>query len=142
MRPTGLRAQPRDRPAIHCRRGQGGFRPPGRCYNPLVAKRKEPFNVFYVLLLVVGVLFALTAFAYFVMATRARSTTIVERAELMRLLDRNGGTILAIELAILAVCTVGAIGWDHVVGQRNSRSGGRDLEQPAVKPVGDQDRER
>jgi hypothetical protein len=92
-----------------------------------VAKRKEPFNVFYGLLLVVGVAFALTAFAYFVMATRARTPAVAERAEIMRLLDERGGAILAMELILLAVCTVGAIGWDHVIGQRGIRpTGGRE----------------
>lgn len=110
----------RDRPAA-CSRGITNL----AAIIEVVSKPKEPFNVFYALLLVVGVAFALTAFAYFVMAARARHTVTVERSGLMHLLSEQGGTILAIELGILALCTIGAIGWDHVVGQRRARRSAR-----------------
>lgn len=90
-----------------------------RGYNSLVSKRKEPFNFFYVVLLPVGVAFALTAFAYFVMAARARATNIAERSDLMRVLDVHGASILGGELAVLAVCTIGAIAWDHYASRRD-----------------------
>ncbi len=83
-----------------------------------MAKQNEPFNIFYGLLVFVGIAFGVTAFAYFVMAIRARSTMIAEAPGLMTLLDRHGAALLGIELALLALCTVGAIGWDHFWSHR------------------------
>jgi hypothetical protein len=85
-----------------------------------VAKRRAPFNVFYAVRIVVGVVFALTAFAYFVMAARARNAARVETSMLMSWMDEYGGLILAAELGALAVATVGAIAWDHYFDRRES----------------------
>ena len=74
-------------------------------------------NPFYVLLLVAGVMFAITACAYGVMAFRtfhaASAAADAEPSGLMRFLEGHGGTVMAWELAALAVATVGAIGTDQ-----------------------------
>jgi hypothetical protein len=83
-------------------------------------RRSQKFaNPFYVLLVVAGVTFALTAFAYGVMAVRetaaARSTAQAAAPAdhpLIEWLNQYGDAALAIELSLLAICTVGAIGTD------------------------------
>jgi hypothetical protein len=83
------------------------------CYNCRVARAHQRFNVFYVLLVAAGILFAVSAFAYFVMAARARNPLSQETSVLMRWMDNYGGLILGMELVALAICTVGAIAWDR-----------------------------
>lgn len=73
-------------------------------------------NPFYVLLLLAGVMFAITACAYGLMAFRtfhAGAAADAEPSGLMRFLEDHGGTVMAWELAALAVATVGAIGTDQ-----------------------------
>lgn len=82
-----------------------------------MAKRKVPVNPFYAVLVVVGVLFAITACAYCVMAFRAVTPADADRASvsgtrLMNLLDHYGMWLMLGELALLAVATLGAIGTD------------------------------
>jgi len=84
-----------------------------------VARRKEPYNVFYIPLIVIGVAFAITAFAYFAMALRARGAIYAESVPLMQWLSRRGGLVLAIELGLLAVATFGAIASDHFSMRRH-----------------------
>lgn len=82
-------------------------------------------NPFYALLLVAGIAFALTATAYGVMAFRdarpaeahppstAEPANIPKRDHpLMIWMRRHGEAALLIELALLALCTFGAIGTD------------------------------
>lgn len=73
-------------------------------------------NPFYSLLVVVGMAFAVTACAYFVMALhgdRAARAGEVQAAEgLLGYLQRHGNWVLGIELALLAVLTCGAIATD------------------------------
>jgi len=84
-------------------------------------RRSDKFaNPFYILLVIAGISFALTAFAYGVMTVRtnaaARMTaesTIPPRHPLMEWLNEYGDTALVAELALLAVCTFGAIGTDE-----------------------------
>lgn len=84
-------------------------------------RRSEKFaNPFYVLLVIAGVSFALTAFAYGVMTVRANAAvrTAAEspaprQHPLMDWLNKHGDTALVTELALLAVCTFGAIGTDE-----------------------------
>jgi hypothetical protein len=74
-------------------------------------------NPLYVLLVVAGVVFAITAFAYGVMTVKmldpdqARAIRR-EGTGLMHFMDVHGFRLLMIELVILATATVGAIATD------------------------------
>jgi hypothetical protein len=86
-----------------------------------MARAKAPINPFYAILTVVGVAFTITACAYGVLLLRATRGLTAEGSEapgLMRLLDLHGLSILAAELGLLGLCTIGAIWLDHVRGQR------------------------
>ncbi len=79
-------------------------------------KTKKPLNPFFPLLLVVGVVFAITACAYGVMTVNLLSPAQVmgeapERG-LVAFLDHHGVTLLLSELGVLAVFTFAAIGTD------------------------------
>ena len=104
-----------------------------------MAKRKQPFNPFYVLLVIVGVAFTITACAYALMMVRATQPERNYAAEfgrsdkeggLMMLLDERGMEILGVEVLILAVATVGAIGLDQWRGGRAQRPGGPEGNSP------------
>jgi hypothetical protein len=70
-------------------------------------------NPFYALLVVVGVLFSLTACAYFVMTLQGANPELVRDSQgWMAVLEEHGLAILLVELAVLAVATFGAIGTD------------------------------
>ena len=81
--------------------------------------QKQFRNPFYVLLLVVGVAFVITACAYAVMAVRgiesppAGETASVSGQQFMEFLDRYGFQLLLGELAALGVATFGAIATDQ-----------------------------
>jgi hypothetical protein len=89
-----------------------------------VRRSRKSANPFYVLLLLAGLSFAMTATAYVVMAFReahardelvsGAATTLVERDEhpLMQWMRRYGNTALLTELGLLAICTFAAIGTD------------------------------
>jgi hypothetical protein len=78
-------------------------------------------NPFYPLLGIVGVVFTITAMSYCLSVLRGvRPETAANRGShpIEKLMDRHGTVILAAELAILAVATIGAIAVDHVDGER------------------------
>ena len=87
-------------------------------------RRSQKFaNPFYVLLIIAGLSFALTATAYVVMTFReahardesAEKGTVVAAADehpLMDWLRRHGDVALLTELGLLAICTFAAIGTD------------------------------
>jgi hypothetical protein len=86
---------------------------------------KRGFNPFYVLVVVVGTAFTVTAFAYGVMAFRVFHTSATPQADaedsgerLMALLDRRGLEIMGAELAILGVASVAAMSSDRWWGGR------------------------
>jgi hypothetical protein len=99
-----------------------------------VRRSQKSANPFYVLLVIVGVTFALTATAYGVMAFRdAHSVMASNQASgasgqhpLMVWMSQHGETALITELALLAACTFGAIGTDdywqrrHAAQRRNA----------------------
>ncbi len=85
-----------------------------------MAKPKEPFNPFYVLVIGLGVAFAITTFAYGTMAYRAVAHTD-EGPGLMELLDRHGVMIMIVELGLLGVATFGAMSLDGMRTRRNER---------------------
>ena len=82
----------------------------------------KAFNPFYVLLLISGVVFAITTCAYGVMMLQmGRAQPLQEDspgAALMQFLDCHGMTVLGIELAVLAVTTFAAIGFDDYFTKR------------------------
>ncbi len=91
-----------------------------------MAKPKQPANPFYAVLLVAGVVFAITACAYCVMAFRAVMPSPVEQtsalgAGLMRFLDEYGLWVMLAEIVVLAIATMGAIGTDDYWIKRGRR---------------------
>lgn len=88
-----------------------------------MSKLPSATNPFYVLLMVVGVAFVLTASAYFVMALRMKTPDAAALDEaapltLVTFLDRHGVRVMLWELAILAVATFAAIGTDGFWSRR------------------------
>jgi hypothetical protein len=78
-------------------------------------------NPFYLLLGIVGFLFTITAMSYCVAVLRGvrPDRAAATRAHpVQRLMDRHGTAILAGELVVLAIATVGAVAVDHVAGER------------------------
>ncbi len=79
-------------------------------------RSKKSANPFYAILVIVGLTFVVTAAAYGVMAVReiraATSSEPVAEHALMKWMHEHGNTALLSELAILGVCTFGAIGTD------------------------------
>src|SRR5262245_56931759 len=71
--------------------------------------QKKPVNPFYVILLPVGVIFALTACAFVVMTLRALEPQPMEETGMVMVMQRHGVLIMTIELAILGILTVAAI---------------------------------
>src|SRR5262249_52405360 len=89
-------------------------------------------NPFYILLMVVGVAFAVTACAYFVMALRMKTPDVAALDEaapltLLTFLDRHGIRLMLWEVAALAGATVAAIGtdgyWVRRAKKRAARNG-------------------
>jgi hypothetical protein len=79
---------------------------------------KKSFNPFYALLVPAGLVFVVTAFAYGYMAFQAVNAVRAEAGRhaahpLFQWLRTNGDMAMLVELAVLAVLTVGAIGTDR-----------------------------
>jgi len=84
-------------------------------------------NPFYAVLLVVGVVFAITACAYCVMTVRGLDPHSVDEEGLMGLMRQHGLTIMVGELAALGVLTFAAIGTDEFwTGGRRRAVGDRE----------------
>lgn len=83
----------------------------------MMATKRSAKNPFYVLLVILGVAFALTACAYSVMTLKATRRTDAQEsgggAALLEFLDRHGDALMGGELALLAFATVGAISTDR-----------------------------
>jgi hypothetical protein len=103
-----------------------------------MARRRR--NPFYAVLGIVGFAFTITAVSYCLAVLRlVRPATLVSTAgvhPLHALMDRHGAGILAAELLLLAVATVGAVWLDHVEGERilaarrAERNGRRAIDRP------------
>lgn len=82
-----------------------------------MAKHKEPVNPFYILLVLTGLVFCVTASAYGVMAVRGlypEENEISESGRRMLVwLDENGFWLLMIEIVALGIFTFGAIALDE-----------------------------
>jgi integral membrane sensor domain MASE1 len=90
-----------------------------------VAKGKQATNPFYVVLVLVGILFFVTACAYGVMAFRADRLGRAAQQDapssgLMGFLQQRGGQVLAGELLLLGVATFAAIASDSYWSARRS----------------------
>ncbi|MCA9248325.1 MAG: hypothetical protein KDA42_14460 [Planctomycetales bacterium] len=85
--------------------------------------QKKAINPFYVLLVMAGLLFFITACAYGVMTLIAVNpgANVSRGHPLLVLMRRHGDMLLLIELAALAACTMGAIGTDEYWTRRQSR---------------------
>ena len=87
-------------------------------------RSRKSANPFYVLLIIAGLSFAMTATAYVVMAFRdshsreeaiatdASAAATSDEHPLMVWMRHHGDAALLTELGVLAICTVGAIGTD------------------------------
>ena len=129
-------------------------------YNSSMGFKKKGFNPFYVLLVIVGTAFCLTACAYGLMAMRAlrpershdahavagssgaadaNSAARPGPHQLLAYMVRNGEKLLLIELAVLTVATFAAMGTDSywirraAEKQRLSREAAASLEQAPTK---------
>lgn len=89
--------------------------------------KKEATNPFYVALLPVGAVFAMTACAYAVMAVRALDVRRGESSGLMTLLQEHGVAILVVELAVLGVLCLAAIASDEYWERRHAARQARQL---------------
>ena len=93
-------------------------------------------NPFYVVLGLVGFLFTITASSYCLFVLRGVRPETAQAAgphPFERLMDRHGTTLLAGQLVILAIATVGAVAVDHYEGERIRRErngGGRGSDAP------------
>jgi hypothetical protein len=77
--------------------------------------KSKPTNPFYVLLVLAGVAFAVTACAYGVMAfteLRSPGAPSAEPHPLLVFMDKNGVKLMLAEVAVLALATFGAMGLD------------------------------
>jgi hypothetical protein len=79
------------------------------------------FNPFYVLLVIVGIAFAITACAYGVMMFTELhgSAPAVGRGALVKFMKAHGAMLLIGELLVLAVATTGAIATDRFWQRRS-----------------------
>ncbi len=89
-------------------------------------KRKNPF---YTLLIPVGLAFVVTGFAYGFMAfqmvnTGASGAERFADHPLFTWLRTHGTTAILVELAVLAVLTIGAISTDHLWTQEDKKPDG------------------
>lgn len=96
-------------------------------------------NPFYVALLVLGVVFVLSATQYVLMTIRLledpAGTSLAEAGGLLSLFEQHGLEILAVELGLLSILTVGAITTDDFWQRRANRGG--EKRPPTNKPDGD-----
>lgn len=85
------------------------------------------FNPFYLLLLLAGGIFAVTACAYAVLMVRGIDPALqnpAQQSALLRFMHENGFQALMVELAVLAVATIGAIGTDDYWARRTKQRDG------------------
>jgi len=82
-------------------------------------------NPFYVALMVLGVVFVLSATQYVLMTIRLledpAGTSLAEGGGLLTLFEQHGLAILSVELGLLSILTVGAITTDDFWQRRANR---------------------
>ena len=85
--------------------------------------RRKPINPFYVLLLLSGCAFAVTACAFGVMTVRQlhRSRQAIEATDsFTEVVDQYGVNVMIVELVLLGIGTMGAIGYDQHLDKREA----------------------
>ncbi len=88
-----------------------------------MARRRQATNPFYLLLVIAGIAFAVTAFAYGVMALKAILPGDGDAAHpLLTFLDDYGMLLMSVELGLLAATCLLAMGTDRFWSER--RPGG------------------
>ncbi|HUE74841.1 MAG TPA: hypothetical protein VMP01_28495 [Pirellulaceae bacterium] len=93
----------------------------------MAKSKRQALNPFYVVLMVVGVAFALTASAYGWSARlKLDPETFDRNAAFIALVDRYGMLSMIVELGLLTVLTFLAIGTDEYWERRAQRAGGHD----------------
>jgi H+/Cl- antiporter ClcA len=88
----------------------------------------KPINPFYSVLIVVGIVFAITACAYGVMTVRGLDPRNADEGGLIGVMDDYGIWILVGELLLLGLLTMAAIGTDEYWTRRMEASQSRDSE--------------
>ena len=103
--------------------------------------KKKKRNPFYPLLILLGIVFVISASTYGVMAIRGtdRSEAISNETGLMGFMDQHGDWLLIIEVVLLGLLTVAAIGTDEIGGntqmkKTNRVTNDRDLESSTTTP--------
>ena len=96
-------------------------------------------NPFYAILGVVGFLFTITASSYclFVLRGVRRESLSTAPHALEQLMDRHGITLLAGQIAVLAIATVGAVAIDHFEGERQKRERADDAKRHRAEQAAD-----
>ena len=95
--------------------------------------QRKPINPFYILLVIAGVVFFVTASAYGVMTVKglypeantndtSDDFSSVDDSGLMKWIDNNGFELLMVELVLLAIFTFAAIGTDSYWSNRDANS--------------------
>ena len=94
--------------------------------------QRKPVNPFYVLLVIAGVAFFVTASTYGVMTVKGlypeagnetgNRYSSIKDSNLLTWFDKNGFQLLMIELIVLAICTFAAIGTDSYWSRRDAKS--------------------
>ena len=80
---------------------------------------KRAANPFYALLVVVGILFTITACAYGAMTVKQMRPTLEQTPNRLTVfLDKHGLAVITVELAVLAVATISAIYTDNYWSQK------------------------
>lgn len=87
-----------------------------------MSKSKTGSNPFYAVILITGVLFAITAFAYFTMSVRDAGNPASTSQGFMFVMARYGLQLLIAEIVVLAIATFGAISTDEYWSRRASES--------------------
>ncbi|MCA9184844.1 MAG: hypothetical protein R3E01_28000 [Pirellulaceae bacterium] len=94
-----------------------------------MANTKKPMpNPFYVILVIAGVIFCITACAYGTMTLLFLHPESAEQADASRksflsLVDQHGLTAMVVELIVLALATVAAIATDDYWQRKSNRIG-------------------
>jgi|tagenome__1003787_1003787.scaffolds.fasta_scaffold20472530_2 hypothetical protein len=91
--------------------------------------QRKPVNPFYLALVPVGVIFAITACAYcaqLVTATRVFDAQRAQDTAFTGLLERHGTTAMVVELVVLGILTVAAIASDDFWMRRFESTGQRE----------------
>ena len=90
----------------------------------------KPTNPFYLALIPVGVIFAITACSYSVMASLGQNPHHDNEQGLPGLMNHWGMTIMGVQLALLGILTVAAIASDDFWTRRFEATQTRDKSEP------------